>query len=54
MDVAREWTPARAEPTGEATGPDKKKMFVQPSDHKAQKLHCCWIATKREKKVTEP
>ena len=38
LDVAREWTPARAEATGEGNGPDKVYLRGQPSDHKAQKV----------------
>ena len=38
MDIVREWTPARAEPTGEVTGPYKVYLRGQPLDHKAQKV----------------
>ena len=38
LDIAREWTPARAEATGEGIGPDKVYLRGQPSDHKAQKV----------------
>ena len=38
LDIARGWTPARAEPTGEGTGPGKKYTHGQPSDHKAQQV----------------
>ena len=38
MDIAREWTPARAEPTDEGTGPDKVYLRGKPSDHKAPKV----------------
>ena len=38
LDIAREWTPARAEATGEGMGPDKVYLRGQPSDHKAQKV----------------
>ena len=37
LDITREWTPARAEPTDEGTGPDKVYLRGQPSDHKAPK-----------------
>ena len=38
LDIAREWTPARAEPTGEGPRPDKVYLRGKPSDHKAQKV----------------
>ena len=38
LDIARDWTPARAEATGEGIGPDKVYPRSQPSDHKAQKV----------------
>ena len=38
MDIARDWTPARADATGQGIGPDKVYLRGQPSDHKAQKV----------------
>ena len=38
LDVDREWTPARAVPTGKGIGPGKEYTRGQPSDHKAQKV----------------
>ena len=38
LDIARDWTLARAEATGEGVGPDKVYLRGQPSDHKAQKV----------------
>ena len=36
LEVDREWTPARAVPTGKGIGPGKENTRGQASDHKAQ------------------
>ena len=38
LDVDREWTPARAMPTGKGIGPGAVYTRGQASDHKAQKV----------------
>ena len=38
LDIAREWTPGRAEATGEGIGPYNVNLRGQLSDHKAQKV----------------
>ena len=38
LDVDREWTPARAVPTGKGIGPGREYTRGQASDHKAQKV----------------
>ena len=38
LDVDREWTPARAEPTGQGVGPGTVYTRGKASDHMAQKV----------------
>ena len=38
LDIAREWTPAKAVATGEGCGPGKVYMSGNPYDQKAQEV----------------